>query len=233
MTSWNLALVNSELDDTKAQEVLSAVGKLPQLKRINLSKNKMTGASTEAFMGSVPFKSLEDLDVSNNQLDDAFLCALAEQLKQSANLQSLLLEGNQFGAQGASAFAAALNGSSITLPELNFSNNKLGDAGVQALLPLFEQISFKRVALAGNNITDASAVALADALAKTDVQEVDLSHNNISSKGAVALHNVMKTNGSLCTVRLSGNNKLVLDEQSAKLFSGSGFIFSDLTLSKA
>merc|ERR1712137_1462637 len=111
------------------------------------------------------------------------------------------------------------------LPELCFNNNKLGDEGVSALLPLFSKFSFKKVHLSGNGISDASVVALVDALKSSPVEELDLSHNNITSKGAAALGELMKSNTRLHSIALSGNKGLLVDKESSNLFSASEFVF--------
>jgi peptidoglycan hydrolase CwlO-like protein len=230
-----LAIVNSSLDDTNFSELIGAIAKLPHLKRFNFSKNKISSSTTEAFVGAITFKTLEDFDVSNNQLDDEFLCAFAAQLNESANLNSLILDGNQFSAAGVKALTDALTSeqSSSALPELCFNNNKLGDDGVQALLPLFSKFSFKKIHLAGNGISDSGVVALADALKSSPVEELNFSHNNITSKGASALGELMKSNTRLHSIVLSGNKGLLVDKESSNLFTASEFVFADLTLSRA
>merc|ERR1712125_74341 len=105
----------------------------------------------------------------------------------------------------------------IILPELSISNNKLGDDGVNALLPLFQKFSFKKINLAGNGITDAGIIALVNSLQDNSVEELNLSYNCITSKGAVVLGNLMKNSTRLYSVSLSGNSGLILDSDSSPL----------------
>lgn len=229
----SVAFVNSSLTDNLFTELLGAVSKLPHIKRYNFSKNKITSGVAATFAESVAFKNVEDLDLSYNQLNDEFLTTVAPRLPEG-NLNSLVLDGNQFSAAGVKVLVdALLSGDGVALPELCLSNNKLGDDGVNALLPLFSKISFKSIRLAGNGITDSGVSALVNALSNSQVEEIDLSQNNISSTGAVALRDFMNASSRLHSVSLSGNKKLLLDDKSSTLFASPAYNISELTLTRA
>merc|ERR1712173_233666 len=99
-------------------------------------------------------------------------------------------------AAGVSTLVETLVKGDVVLQDLAMNDNKLGDAGIQALLPLFEKVAFKRIMLANNSIGDEGVKALATALASS------------TADGALALKHLMESNDHLHTLTLSGNTKM-------------------------
>lgn len=78
------------------------------------------------------------------------------------------------------------------MPEVDLSDNKLGDCGARAIADMLKENStLVKLSLSGNRFTDRSAEHLGPALiANTKLQHLDLSHNALGERaGRVTFHN--------------------------------------------
>jgi hypothetical protein len=228
-----VALENTDLTNEQFLSLCDIFEKLPSIKQFYLSKNKLTSAITSRFVSVIKPETVTDINVSENQLDDSFIGPVAGALANNAKLHTFVLSGNKFTAAGVKALVDAWVSGSVSVQDLFLANNLLGDEGASALGPLVAKKEFKKIDLSGNNIGDAGVIALAESLKSSKLEELTLSNNKIGPKGAVALKTLMEANDNLHTVKLNGNSTLVSNEESATLFSASGFKFSELTFTRA
>ena len=227
----SLNLQKTGLSNEQFNTLSEVLEKLSGIKQLNISNNKVDSSIGARFIAALKADSVTDIDISGNNLDDAFLSQVAPFLKSCSKLNTLNLSGCQFSASGIEALVQALVDSEVVLEDLMLSNNKLGDSGVAALVPLFAKKTFKRVQLAGNCVGDSGAEALAGALGSSSVEEIDLSNNSVTGKGAVALKSLMESNDHLINLNLS-SNAVVSDEASAALLAPTGLKISSLTFSR-
>lgn len=85
------------------------------------------------------------------------------------------------------------------MPEVDLSDNNLGDYGARAIADMLKENStLVNLNLSGNNFTDRSAEHISPALiTNTKLQHLDLSHNALGERaGRVALTIPNSTNGS-------------------------------------
>ena len=201
----SLNLQKTGLSNEQFNTLSVALEKLSGIKYLNISNNNLDSSIGTRFIAALKADSITDIDISGNYLDDAFLSLVAPFLKSCSKLNTLNLSGCQFSTSGVEALVKALVDSEVVLKELKLSNNKLGDSGVAALVPLLAKKNFKSVKLAGNCVGDPGAEALAAALINSTTEEIDLSNNFVTDKGAVALKSVMESN-NLINLNLSSNS---------------------------
>ncbi len=133
-------------------------------------------------------RTLQTLDLQQNQITDAGAKALAAAVEKSGTLQTLSLDNNQITDAGAIALATAVE-NSITLQTLHLYNNQITDAGAIALAAAVgNSRTLQALYLSDNQITDAGAIALATAVEKSiALQTLSLSNNSISDTGVSAI----------------------------------------------
>ena len=201
----SLNLQKTGLSNEQFNTLSVVLEKLSGIKHLNISNNNLDSSIGARFIAALKADSITDIDISGNYLDDAFLSLVAPFLKSCSKLNTLNLSCCQFSTSGVEALVKALVDSEVVLKELKLSNNKLGDSGVAALVPLLAKKNFKSVKLAGNCVGDPGAEALAAALINSTTEEIDLSNNFVTDKGAVALKSVMESN-HLINLNLSSNS---------------------------
>ena len=137
----------------------------------------------------------------------AAAAAITELLKSCTNLQTLNLDYNKIGADGATALAEGLK-SCTNLQTLDLGYNNIGSDGATALAEgLKSCTNLQTLHLRSNNIGSDGATALAEGLKScTDLQTLDLRSNNIGSDGATALAEGLKSCTNLQTLDLGYNN---------------------------
>jgi len=230
-----IALENADLTDDLIAPIFDVFEKLPNVKQFYFSKNKLTSGIASRFVTVIKPDTVTDINVSDNQFNDAFLEVTSAALAKNAGLHTFVLSGNKFTAAGVKALVNnwTADGAVVRLQDLFLANNQLGDAGAAVLKPLLIKTEFKKIDLSGNQIGDAGVVALAESLANSKVEELNLSNNQIGAAGARALKSLMESNDHLHTLKLSGNSTLTATEEASVLFSATGFKFSDLTFTRA
>lgn len=74
------------------------------------------------------------------------------------------------------------------MPEVDLSDNNLGDFGARAVADMLQKNStLAKISLSGNNFTDEAAEQLAQALiVNTKLQHLDLSHNALAEHTGIA-----------------------------------------------
>jgi len=177
--------------------------------KVDLSYNYINGSGVGVIALADAIKqstSLTTLVLSCNMLGYPGVAALTEAIKQSKSLVTVDLRANHIGDVGATTFADAIK-QSTSLTTVNLSYNMIGYVGALALASAIAQSTYlATVNLNYNPIGDVGAIALADAIKQsTSLTTVNMAGGGISSLGALALAAVIKQSKSLVTVELRCN----------------------------
>ena len=202
-----LNLSFSNIDDSQALPLATALQKNHSLTFLDLSSNKVSAAGASALVGALYNNhSLTSLKFSRNQLGDMGARALAALLKRNHSLTSLDLSYNQVSDAGAREITKALINNQ-SLKNLNLSKNKVSPAGASFVAKVLRKNhSFTSLDLSDNKVGAAGASALANALQKNhSLTFLNLSHNKVGDAGASAFANALQKNHSLTFLNLSHN----------------------------
>ena len=132
--------------------------------------------------------NLENLDLSENNLNDENMKSFVQALKTNKSIKSLNLSKNSITSNGAFYLAELLN-KNETLENLNISNNNINDTGLNSL--------FNTLSSNGPNLL-----------------ELDLSYNNLKKENFSSLSDYLSLNPKLKILNLSGN---LISPQSANI----------------
>lgn len=153
--------------------------------------------------------TLESLDIRLNTITPVGIQLIAKEgLSANGSLTALCLSGNPIGPVGADSLARALithHRSALTF--LDFSSCGLETSGGLRMASLIgSSITLKEVNLSDNALDDEAAAALAENLATSiSVSSVDLSANMIREPGAQLLVDTAQMNPHLTCLVLHGN----------------------------
>ncbi|XP_066512237.1 NLR family CARD domain-containing protein 3-like [Hoplias malabaricus] len=205
-----LDLSNNDLQDSGVEKLSAALkSSLCKLETLRLTVCKLGEKSCED-LGSVLLvnSSLNELDLSNNDLQDSGVEKLSAALKSSlCKLETLRLTGCKLGEKSCEDLGSVLLVNS-SLKELDLSNNDLQDSGVEKLsaalkssLCKLETLRLTECKLGERSCEDLGSVLLVN----SSLKELDLSNNDLQDSGVEKLSAGLKS--SLCkleTLRLSG-----------------------------
>ncbi|XP_036448158.1 uncharacterized protein LOC118822939 [Colossoma macropomum] len=146
---------------------------------------------------SNPLSHLRELNLNYNKPGDSGVKELFHFLGHPyCKLQKLLLNGCNLTQKSCAALASALNSNSSTLRELDLSNNKLQDSGVELLSTGLEnpQCKLEILRLVNCNITEKGCYSLLKALKSNPphLRQLDLNHNEIEESGMMLLSELLK-----------------------------------------
>jgi uncharacterized protein (TIGR02996 family) len=189
---------------------LSNLADPPRLKWLDLAGNRLTAEQLTRLLAAPALASVEELDLSNNNLRATALAAIAEAKLPSlrslhllhtqpeeagvrvlassevfTGLRSLALGGNNLPPSSAAALAASPGASNLRV--LDLRENRLGDAGAIALANSPHLRNLVELDLATNVIEDEGANALADSPHLGGLIYLDLHENVISPAAASRL----------------------------------------------
>ncbi len=146
---------NLGCDGARVLKVLAEEG-LPQLKRLNVGKNRLRRAGVVALC-SIQSDTLEELDLSRNNIKSSTLTCdeMVHALTKVCRVKRLRLNDNQVVAsKGFSRFAGALLANK-TLKRLDLRDNEIGDEGMKVLFEgLQEEQELTELLLENNGFTD-------------------------------------------------------------------------------
>jgi len=129
--------------------------------------------------------------------------ALAEALSHGTSLNSLNLNGNGLGFDGAMAIVKTLQANKIT--ELGLGWNDIGLRGAKAVAEYIKSTTVLELGLEGNNIGDGGAKAIAVALSETSLVTLDLCENKLGNDACASLASHLP-GSSLRSLKLAENN---------------------------
>lgn len=177
----------NKLNDTGAKALASGLESCAKLKKLCFDNNLIGDKGIIALAESLKFcKKLKMLDLHNNLISEEGMKPLFESLKYMKNLRKLYLNGNQIKKINA---CDSLKDCKY-LHTLDFSFNRIGDDGIQALIEIFFRhiAGMRLLALDSCEIGTKGAIALADALQYLpSLTTISLEHNRIDFEGAKAL----------------------------------------------
>ncbi|XP_066501480.1 protein NLRC5-like isoform X2 [Hoplias malabaricus] len=194
-----LDLSENTLGDSGLKQLCTFI-KNPECKLQRLLLKKCSIRDTTALTSALTsnLSHLRELDLSENTLGDSGLKQLCTFIKNpERKLQKLLLQSSSITEGGCAALSKALCLNPSHLEELDLSDNRVGDSGVQQLCSLLTNQNFKPRAFRLRNcsVTEGGYTALASAL-KSNISsqliELDLSGNDPGDKGLRALTDTLK-----------------------------------------
>jgi hypothetical protein len=187
---------NKTLSDLVTSKIFKNFNSNIQLKKIDLSRSKVSNLSASAFakiINNCP--ELEELKFWSNKLGNEGVRIITDSLKSKFSNKKCFLK------------------------ELDFGENQVGDEGATAIASfLIDNNSLKFLNLGRNFIQSQGAVALAEALKKNNsLNKISFSNNEIGTEGANALADALKVNHSLKEFYIRRNKFGVGGEKLLKL----------------
>ena len=145
-----------------------------QLVSLEMNGNLLDSSSAKQLMEELNagFKSLQKLNINDNDIGDDGALILAEGLKFHCSLQELDLASNKITTTG----VTALMHSACPLRRLNLSSNNIGDDGAREVADKLKYIFLQELNLTQCDIGIDGAEALADAIASDVMVELHLSY---------------------------------------------------------
>merc|ERR1712137_1228814 len=229
----SISIESASMNSTQFARLCEVLEKLSGVKQFNFAKNDFDSTAGTKLARAIGAETTDINMANNGRLGDDFVSALAPAIVKCKTLHSLNLCGTGVSAAGVATLVETLVQGDVVLQDLAMNDNKLGDEGITALLPLFEKVAFKRVLLSNNKIGDTGVKALATALTSSTVEELDLSNNSITAEGAIALKTLMESNDHLHTLTLSGNTQMATGAADAQaLLTPAGLKITSLVYSR-
>ncbi|MDY3551826.1 TIGR02996 domain-containing protein [Gemmata sp. JC717] len=178
---------------------LARLAKPPRLKKLDLSSNRVTDAALAPLLASAAMETVEELNLSDNNLGAEGLEALAGAAL--PNLRSL----NLIRTRPTGAGVYALTGASFfpELRSLGLGGNNLPPAAAERLAQA-GRTSLRILGLDGNRIGGGGAAALAGGENLSGLLVLDLAEAGIDDDGADALAQTARL-GGLLYLNLYGN----------------------------
>ena len=207
-----LDLSSNKINEKQTIISLCGNGSWKDLKYLFLRENQAVLDATDALkaIGGVVSKSLEKIDLPRASFKRVLLQCLKYYDSESVvelplsdngykalhagiiglnttwtNLQTLILENNSIGHEGATALSKNTTWSSLRT--LNLGYNSIGDKGVTALSQNTTWINLQTLNLEQNSIGDKGATALSKNTIWINLETLYLGGNSIGYKGAIAL----------------------------------------------
>ncbi|XP_051992142.1 NACHT, LRR and PYD domains-containing protein 3-like isoform X4 [Xyrauchen texanus] len=199
-----LDLSNNDLQDSGVK-LLSDALKSPQctLEILRFAACRFTGQCCESLSSVLQSsKSLRELDLSNNDLQDSGVKLLSDALKSPhCTLEILRFADCRFTGECCKSLSSVLQ-SSKSLRELDLSNNDLQDSGVKLLSDALKSphCTLEILRLSGCMVTEKGCCSVASALRSnlSRLKELDLSYNHPGESGVKLLSE--RLNDPNCTL---------------------------------
>ncbi|XP_051992144.1 NACHT, LRR and PYD domains-containing protein 3-like isoform X6 [Xyrauchen texanus] len=205
-----LDLSNNDLQDSGVK-LLSDALKSPHctLEILRFADCRFTGQCCESLSSVLQSsKSLRELDLSNNDLQDSGVKLLSDALKSpQCTLEILRFAACRFTGQCCESLSSVLQ-SSKSLRELDLSNNDLQDSGVKLLSDALKSphCTLEILRFADCRFTGECCKSLSSVLQSSkSLRELDLSNNDLQDSGVKLLSDALKSpHCTLEILRLSG-----------------------------
>jgi uncharacterized protein (TIGR02996 family) len=180
----SLALVYDHGVGPKGTGALADSPHLSQLRKLNLSGNKIGDAGADALAASPHLARLTSLNLGAIELGPAGAAALARS-RHLVHLTEFDLGHNAIGDKGAEALADSSNLKNVVRLEL--TGNSIGEKGIAALAASPHLGQLRELILDQNRFGDAGAAALAASPILRNLRRLGLRSTEISDDGARAL----------------------------------------------
>lgn len=168
------------------------------LTSLNISNNNIGDAGMSHLSDALTMNNLKELDISFNGVTSAGVLAVRESLKKCTNLDSLILDNNKIGNEGATALVDCLV--SLQVTKLGVAFNKIDTAGMRNLLLLLPE-NLTSLDVSGNRITSSVVEELFDLLVNSStLKELNIDHHKIGEAGCTAIVSGIASNrySALC-----------------------------------
>ncbi|XP_071330805.1 NACHT, LRR and PYD domains-containing protein 12-like [Trachinotus anak] len=159
-----------------------------------LSGCELSRRSCDALASILSSQSsnLQELDLSNNNLQDAGVKSLSDGLMiPSCRLEILRLRECKLSERSCDTLASVVSSVSSRLRELDLSNNSLQDSGVKLLSPGLSSppSTLETLRLSGCELSWRGCETLSSVLSSqsSNLKELDLSYNNLQDSGVTVL----------------------------------------------
>ncbi|XDV23254.1 hypothetical protein PO909_027917, partial [Leuciscus waleckii] len=179
-----------------------------KVEKMKLNNCELTEKSCSVLATVLSSKTiLKEINLNNSRLLDSGVKEICEGVKKS-KLKIMKLSNCDLTEESCSALASVLSSSSISLTDLDLSNNNLQDSGVNLLSDgLKENVKVENLRLSDCSITEEGYKALASALRSnpSHLIELDLTGNDPGQSGVKELSDLqLDPNCQLKTLRFLG-----------------------------
>eukprot|EP00985_Skeletonema_marinoi_P024795 scaffold17578_cov73-Skeletonema_marinoi.AAC.1 len=154
------------MDNDGVTVLAAGLARLPTLKKLNLSNNRISDQGIQDLVGSLVNCSLEDLYLSHNSFSVFGLRSLGTLVQRATRLKSLCLRNNAIDDEGMQCLVEGIV-NCCSLQTLDLSNNQsITAAGLTSLFPFFrsDNCCLEELWLREINFGDEGAAALANGL---------------------------------------------------------------------
>uniref|UniRef100_A0A7S1IT37 Uncharacterized protein n=1 Tax=Eutreptiella gymnastica TaxID=73025 RepID=A0A7S1IT37_9EUGL len=226
----SLDLASHCYDDESLMMLLKELQKLPDLAKLDLAWNTITGKGARALAGWIGrHKGMMELVLSHCPIGNDGVMALADQLQHNQSITKLNLRSTGMTDAGLTVLVECLQQSNDTITDVDVDLNDISDQAVTDLhtalemnrqpeafrqwepvlfadKPSVKTLDFSKM-LSYEKLGDISANILARALMNNHhIFKVNLANNNITQEGCQAIADVLKTN-TVIKVLILTNNK--------------------------
>ena len=160
-------------------------------------------------LGSSTNKSLQNLDVQNNNIADEGMVDIITALSKHPHLNRLDLEGNRLRKNGCVALGTLLRCSATELQYLYLANNEINDEGIEVLVPVLTNCyHLKQFRLCDNPLISTrgwQSLAATLESPNSHLEELYIYHNNVDDQAAIAFVGALTNNHTLCSLDLDEN----------------------------
>ncbi|XP_067280245.1 NACHT, LRR and PYD domains-containing protein 12-like [Pseudorasbora parva] len=187
-----LNLSSNYLKDSGVKLLSTGLKSSHYLKILRLCGCNLTGQSCKSLSSALQSSNsvLEELDLSNNDLQDSGVKHLSDGLK-GCKMKILRFSMCNLTAQSCESLSSVLQSSNSVLRELDLSNNDLQDSGVKLLSDgLSKNCKLEILRLSGCMVTEEGCryVSLALSSNPSHLRELDLSYNHPGDSGVKLLN---------------------------------------------
>ena len=159
-TLRKLDLRSNDIGVEGALSIATLVKTSPSLTGLHLGMNAIGNIGAGSLAQGLKFSSIQNLDLSDTEIDVEGARAIAKMLKSNTSIQELNLSFNSIGDEGATSIASVLDGNS-TLHSLKMRRNGIGNKGAFAFAAKLPRMrGLKELVMIKNSIDQDGAAAL-------------------------------------------------------------------------
>ena len=230
-----LYISNNNITTEAADDIAAVICRSTQLQEVDVSRNSFqsTGAIkilkavqistvTKLHINSIHFTNdaaadiaaavshnthLQELDISNNQIEANGIMKIAKALQSNATLKKLYMSGIRITDKAADIVATALS-FNVQLQELDISKNMLLTNGIKPISKVLQGIvTLTKLCINENSISDDAADDIAAVIhSNTQLQEFNVSKNTFEVLGTMTIATALQSVSKLTKLYINDNN---------------------------